>query len=74
MPAANLLTDDGTLAVQVDPGSATAIRLGAQDVSTMGSASNADNCNVHVALFALLGVALIVLLRKSGVHALSLEG
>jgi len=75
MPAANLLTDDGTLSVAVDPGSAAAIRAGAQDVTTMGSGgSNADYCNVHVALFALLGVALIVLLRKSGVHALSLEG
>ena len=74
MPAANLLTDDGSLGVVVDPGSAAAIRAGAQNVPTMGSAANADYCNVHVALFALLGVALIVLLRKSGVHALSLEG
>jgi len=74
MPAANLLTDDGSFAGSVDPGSGSVLRMGAQDVSTMGNAASADNCNVHVALFALLGVALIVLLRKSGVHALSLEG
>jgi hypothetical protein len=74
MPAANLLTDDGSFAGSVDPGSASVLRAGAQDVSTMANATSADNCNIHVALFALLGVALIVLLRKSGVHALSLEG
>jgi hypothetical protein len=74
MPAANLLTDDGTLSIAVDPGSQSALRAGAHVNPTMGSGSNADYCNVHVALFALLGVALIVLLRKSGVHALSLEG
>jgi hypothetical protein len=74
MPAANLLTDDGSLDVRTDPGSSGTLRVGAQAVPTMGGAASADYCNVHVALFALLGVALIVLLRKSGVHALTLEG
>jgi hypothetical protein len=74
MPAANLLTDDGTLSVPTDPGGQSTLRVGAQDVPTIGDVSNADYCNVHVALFALLGVALVVLLRKSGVHALTLEG
>jgi len=74
MPAANLLTDDGSLDIRTDPGGASTLRAGAQDVSTIGDVANADYCNVHVALFALLGVALIVLLRKNGIHALSLEG
>ena len=74
MPAANLLTDDGTLDARTDPGGSSTLRVGAQDVSTIGDVANADYCNVHVALFALLGVALIVLLRKNGIHALSLEG
>jgi hypothetical protein len=75
MPAANLLTDDGTIdGMRTDPGGASTLRVGAQDVSTIGDVANADYCNVHVALFALLGVALVVLLRKNGIHALSLEG
>lgn len=73
MPAANLFTDDGSLSVNSDPGSTSTLQTGGQHFSTM-SAGNADNCNVHVALFVLLGVALIVLLRKNGIHALSLEG
>lgn len=74
MPAANLLTDDGTLSVRTDPGGASTLSVGAQDMPTLSTVGDADYCNVHVALFALLGVALIVLLRKSGIHALSLEG
>ncbi len=74
MPAANLLTDDGSIDIRTDPGGASTLRAGVQDVTTIGDVGNADYCNVHVALFALLGVALIVLLRKNGIHALSLEG
>jgi hypothetical protein len=76
MPAANLLTDDGHLTVSTDAGSGATQKVGAQSFSTMagGNIAGADNCNVHVALFALLGVAFIILLRKGGIHALSLEG
>lgn len=75
MPAANALMDDGTLGMTVDPGGSSALRVGAQDMSTMANA-DIDNryCNVHVALIFLLSVGFVVLLRKNGIHALSLEG
>ena len=75
MPAANALMDDGHLAVDVDPGSGAALKAGAHDIPTMANATDGGQyCNVHVALFLLLGVGLILILRKTGIHAIHLEG
>lgn len=74
MPAANLLNDDGHLTVQVDPGTGSVFKAGGQSVSTMASGSDNDYCNVHVALLFALAVGFVVLMRKSGIHALALEG
>lgn len=74
MPAANLLTDDGHLSVSVDQGTGQVQTAGAQAVSTMSGGSDNDFCNVHVALLFALAVGFIVLMRKSGIHALALEG
>lgn len=75
MPAANLLTDDGHLAISSDSGpSQQTLRVGAQDVSTMENGDSAGYCNVHVAMLFLLAVGFVVLLRRSGIHALALEG
>lgn len=75
MPAANLLTDDGHLAVSVDSDTQT-LKVGAQSFSTMagGASDNTRYCNVHVALLFALAIGFIVLMRKSGIHALALEG
>jgi hypothetical protein len=75
MPAANLLSDDGSLGVVVDPGSRSALKAGGHDVGTMANGSGgSDYCNVHVALILLLGVGLVLMFRKSGIHAIHLEG
>lgn len=74
MPAANLLNDDGHLTVQVEQGSGSVQTAGAQAFSTMAGGSDNDYCNVHVALLFALAVGFVVLMRKSGIHALALEG
>lgn len=73
MPAANLLTDDGNVAIQVQ--NEAVLRTGVQDYGTMSdSDSDTSNCNVHVALFVLVAVGLVLVLRKSGLHGLIVEG
>lgn len=74
MPAANLLTDDGHLSVTVEQGNGSIQTAGAQSFSTMVGGSDNDYCNVHVALLFALAIGFIVLMRKSGIHALALEG
>ncbi len=73
MPAVNALNDEGHLDV-MPPDTQAALTIGGQDVSTMSNTTDGDFCNVHVALFALLGVAFVIILRKSGIHAIQLEG
>lgn len=73
MPAANLLTDDGNVAIQVQ--NEAVLRTGVQDYGTMSDYDNSDSaCNVHVALFVLVAVGFILVLRKSGLHGLIVEG
>lgn len=73
MPAANLLTDEGNIAVAVQ--NEAVLRTGVQDYGTMQDYDvNDSSCNVHVALFVLLAVGFVLVLRKSGLHGLIVEG
>lgn len=73
MPAANLLTDEGSISVAVQ--NSEVLRAGAQDFSTSNNTDNEEgNCNVHVALFFLVAVGFIMVLRKNGFHDLMVEG
>lgn len=73
MPAANLLTDEGNIAIQVQ--NEAVLRTGVQDYGTMSDSDNSDSsCNVHVALLVLVAVGFVLVLRKTGLHGLIVEG
>lgn len=73
MPAANLLTDDGNIAIQVQ--NEAVLRTGVQEYGTMSDYDNDNSsCNVHVALLTILAVGFVLVLRKSGLHGLIVEG